>query len=75
MTRGSVLKIVNIALGVLFLNQVVTALLSDVLPEEAFEILHEGGGTLLVVAVVLHVALNWGWVRNNLLRKATKPKA
>jgi len=69
MTRTYVLKIVNPILGVLLLNQAITALLHDRLPDEAYEALHEGGGVLLVVVAALHVVLNWNWIKANFFRK------
>jgi len=44
MTKTSVLKVVNPVLGILLLNQAITALLHDRLPDEAYEALHEGAG-------------------------------
>ena len=74
MTRTSVLKIVNPILWVLLLNQVMTALLHDMLPHEAYEILHEGGGIVLAIVALLHVVLNWNWVKTNFLRKPPTTK-
>ena len=75
MTRASVLKIVNPILGVLLLNQVATGLLHGVLPYEAFEVLHEWSGILLVVVVIVHVILNWNWIKTNFFRKEPPIKA
>ena len=69
MTRTSVLKIVNPILGVLLLNQVITGLLHDVLPHEAFEVLHGGGGIVFAIVALLHVMLNWNWIKANFFRK------
>ena len=63
MTKATALKILNPILALLFLNQAATGLLADELPREAFEILHEGGAYLLIAGVVLHVFLNWNWVK------------
>lgn len=63
MRRNSILKILNPILAVLFLNQVLTGILQDALSNEAFEIMHEGGGIALAIAAVLHVILNWNWVK------------
>lgn len=69
MTKATALKILNPILALLFLNQAATGLLADHLPREAFEILHEGGGYVLIAAVVLHVVLNWAWVKATFFRK------
>jgi hypothetical protein len=69
MTRTSVLKIVNPILGVLLFNQVMTGLLHDMLPREAYEVLHEGGGIVFAIVALLHVILNWNWIKANFFRK------
>lgn len=48
----------------LLLSQLVTGLNSKHIPAETYEIVHEGGGILLVSLVIVHVIINWGWVRN-----------
>ena len=67
MNKRNLLKIVNVIIGILILNQATTALLSDILPHSVFEVLHEGGGVTLFVVVLVHVYLNWAWVKANLL--------
>ena len=69
MTKVTALKILNPILALLILNQAATGLLADYLPREAFEILHEGGAYVLIAAVVLHVVLNWAWVKATFFRK------
>lgn len=65
MKRNLVLKILNPILGILALNQILTGLFSETLPPEAFEILHEGGGIVFAIVVLLHVTLNWSWIKSN----------
>ena len=72
MKRSSLLKILNPILALLFLNQILTGLLHDAIPKEAYEFLHEGGGICFAVAAVLHVILNWNWVKANFYRKNPK---
>ena len=69
MTKATALKILNPLLALLFINQATTGLLADELPREAFEILHEGGAYVLIAGVVLHVVLNWNWVKATFFRK------
>jgi len=69
MTRTTALKIVNPVLGVLVFSQVLSGLLGAALPPDAFETLHEGGGILLGIVALLHLALNWNWVRATYARK------
>lgn len=68
MKRNTMLKILNPILGVLIVNQILSALFSDALPHEAFEIMHEGGGFVLATGILLHVILNWNWVKANYFR-------
>jgi hypothetical protein len=74
MTRVSALKIVNPILGVLLLNQIMTGLFHDALPHEAYEILHEGGGIVFAIMALLHLILNWNWIKANFFRKQTTIK-
>ena len=67
MNKRNLLKIVNIILAILILNQATTALLHDLLSRDAFEFLHEGGGVILFVSALVHVYLNWAWVKTNIL--------
>lgn len=66
MNRRNLLKIVNILLAILILSQVTTALLNDLLPKDVFELLHEGGGVVLFITALIHIYLNWAWVKANL---------
>ena len=73
MKRNTMLTILNPILGVLLLSQVVTGISHKALPHEAFEILHQGGGLLLAVAALLHVTLNWNWVKANFFKRRPHP--
>jgi len=75
MKKNTALKIVNPIMGVLLINQVLVAFLHDLLPKEVFEFLHEGGGVVFAVAAILHVTLNWNWIKMNFLQKASKKDA
>ena len=67
MNKRNLLKIVNVLLAILILNQATTALIHDLLPKDAFEFLHEGGGVTMFVLALVHVYLNWAWVKANIL--------
>jgi hypothetical protein len=73
MKRNTFLKILNPVLAVLFVNQAVTGLFHEALPHEAFEIMHERGGLVMAATAILHVSLNWKWVKANFFenRRAT----
>ena len=71
MKKATVLKVVNVALAILFVNQAATGMLRDELSNEAFEVLHQGAAFALIAAAVLHVALNWNWVRGLFTKRRT----
>lgn len=73
--KNQILKILNPALVVLFINQVLLGLLNDILPHKLFEVLHGGGGMVFAVLVLLHLMLNWGWVKANFFQKPPETKA
>ena len=72
MNRNAMLKILNPLLGLLIVNQILTGLLADELfklSPNAFEILHEDAGIVLAVLVVLHLILNWNWIKATYFKK------
>lgn len=69
MTKQTALKIVNPILGLLIINQALTGIFHLYLSNRAFTILHEWGGYVLVTVVIVHVVLNWGWVKAQFLQR------
>ena len=69
MPKNTMFKILNPILAVLTVSQALSALLADHLSPETFEWVHQGGGTLLLIGIGLHVVLNWSWVRASLLTR------
>jgi hypothetical protein len=65
MKRNTALKILNPILIVLFINQAVTVLFLDELPVKAFQVLHKGGGAILLGLMAVHIVLNFNWVKAN----------
>jgi hypothetical protein len=72
MKKNTVLKILNPILGVLLINQVLMGLLHDILPYKIFEIFHVGGGMVFAIVAILHIILNWSWIKANFFRKAPR---
>lgn len=72
--RKQLLKIVNCGLGILFFAVGLTGLFPDQTPKRVFDIAHEEGGKVFVFFALAHLALNWAWVKNTLLRQK-KPLA
>ena len=66
MNKAAALKIVNPIIAVLFISQASTGIFHKAVSHELFELLHEKGGYLLAAGIVLHIALNWGWIKNSL---------
>jgi hypothetical protein len=69
MKKNTAHKILNPILLVLIANQATTALLRDQIGGEAFEFIHEGGGILLVSLVIVHLILNFSWVKASYFSK------
>ncbi len=65
MKRISVLKVLNLLIAALALSQVLTGIFRDFIPKDTFETVHQAGGLSFAAAAVLHVILNWNWVRAN----------
>ncbi len=68
MSKNFLLKIINLILLVLFISQACSGLFHHALSHKSFEIIHEGGGIILVIIAILHLILNWGWIRANYLK-------
>lgn len=66
MNRKNLLKVVNVILGILFLNQAITVIIFSFLSRDLYEFLHVGG-FLLIIAALLHIHVNWAWIRTNML--------
>ncbi len=64
MNRAKWLKRVNVLLFIFLLYQAMTGLLSGVMNGDVFEVIHPAGGVILVVLGLIHIGLNWGWVRS-----------
>jgi hypothetical protein len=68
-SKNQMLRIINLALAALIITQVSSGFLMDEIGETAFDIVHVGGGLLLVACVLAHTWLNWGWVKSNYFRR------
>lgn len=71
MKKSALLKVLNPILGILMLNQIVTAMINKYvgMPYEAYEISHGFMGMVLTVVVIVHLTLNWGWVVTSYFKK------
>lgn len=73
--KNASLKIINPILGILLINQVLVGLLHGMLPKAVFEVMHEGGGIVLAIVALLHVVLNWKWIKTTYFRKPPAARA
>ena len=69
MNKVTILKILNLILALIVINQALTGLLHDFIPADTFELIHKGGGIFLILGVVLHIIFNWKWIRLNYFPK------
>ena len=69
MKKLTVLKFINVVLFILFLSQAITGTGHEVVPGKIFEILHMKGGIVLIILILVHFTLNWGWVKSSYFRK------
>ncbi len=69
MAKHSALKIVNPLLGLLIINQALTGIFHLYLSIRTFTIMHEWGRLLLSTMVIVHVVLNWSWVKAQFRQK------
>lgn len=71
MSKQTMLKIVNVLLFLNIILQGATGLFGDKLGlnEDSFELYHVKAGMLLIVLVLIHLILNWGWVKSLFTRK------
>jgi hypothetical protein len=73
MNKVMVLRVVNAALFLSFILQVVTSLIIFLRINISFKHLifevHEYNGLCMIALVVVHIALNFGWIRANFFKK------
>jgi hypothetical protein len=69
MNKQKALKIINPIIFILFLNQIITGYFHEYIPYEIFQPLHEYGASLFLIAVIVHIYLNWSWVKGMFKKK------
>jgi hypothetical protein len=67
MKKTTLLKIVNFFAAILFIVQAGTGIGHSVLPDQVFSI-HGFTGFIFVVFIVLHIILNWTWIRSSFFK-------
>jgi len=71
MDKAKLFKMVNVVLLLSAAVQIVTSILifSGMLRSEAVVELHEYNGIIFIALVLMHVYLNWGWIKSQLLKR------
>ena len=69
MKKNTILKIVNPILLLLIINQLATGFFRMKLSRETFESVHEGGAVILACLIVVHLILNFNWIKANYFKK------
>jgi heme A synthase len=69
MAKNKALKVVNVVLLVLLLNQACSGLFRASYSLEAFEWLHERAAFLLFAVSAAHIVLNWNWIKASYFKK------
>jgi protein-S-isoprenylcysteine O-methyltransferase Ste14 len=68
MNKNKVNKVLVPILVILVVNQMLSGMFGMSLSPGAFGLLHRGGAMALLVAAVLHLILNWAWIKANYLK-------
>ena len=71
MSKNKALKIVNIVLAALVINQIAGAFLfaKGAFSYPVFVWLHKRAVWALMAAVLAHLILNWNWIKSNYFKK------
>ncbi len=67
--KQKILRITNIILALLIINQFLSGFFKKEIGKPLFELLHERGAILLIIVIILHLLLNWGWIKNAYFKK------
>lgn len=69
MTKVKLVRVVNMFLFLIFVLQAATGLFRRLIPPELFGRLHPASGILLTALVLIHLVLNWKWIKLNYFNK------
>ena len=67
--KQNFLKVINVILAILILSQFLSGFFRKEIGKTLFDLLHEKGAILLIIVIVLHLILNYGWVKNAYFKK------
>lgn len=73
MNKKILLKITNIFLALTFFmtasGGVITAIFPNAIPADKFVLLHPKFGIAFVIFAIIHVVLNWSWIKTSFFAK------
>ncbi|HBM15611.1 MAG TPA: hypothetical protein DD381_04600 [Lentisphaeria bacterium] len=67
--KQKILKVLNALLAILILTQLLSGIFRKEIGKELFELIHEKGVILLIIVIIIHIILNWGWIKNSYFKK------
>ena len=63
---------INPLLAIVFIVQVLTGIFHEPIGYETFAFIHPRAGVFLLLLAVLHLYLNWNWIKSSYLKKKTE---
>ena len=69
MTKNEIMKKSNTVLAAVFVLLTLTGMAHQALPHSLFSVLHGGCAILMVVGTLVHVVLNWPWIKSVYFKK------
>jgi hypothetical protein len=69
MKKQNALKVINVLLLILILCVVTSAILHDFIPYVVYMAVHALPGMFFVILAIIHIILNWSWVKSNYFKK------
>ena len=69
MKKATFLKVINPILAIAFLLQILSVILKNQISFEIFHIIHGVGGMALTIGGLIHLILNWNWIKSTYFEK------
>ncbi|MBN2092918.1 DUF4405 domain-containing protein [candidate division KSB1 bacterium] len=64
MNKQKALKVVNVLLALMVIGILTSAVSHDFIDKAIFEKVHPLGGFTLIILIIIHLSLNWLWVKS-----------
>ncbi len=65
MKKAAILKLTNVLLLILFVNQAVSVIFREHYSRGAFGLLHKDAGIIFLCLMALHIVLNMNWFKSS----------